>query len=106
MNLSLSPEVEEEEAVRRILSEIRDGAVYPPSGGKGCVTAGMFLQSRLDDDDIEALLCALLAGNASGWESRLRALCNQGLSDWLRENRPELIKDLVLELRKDDPDGA
>jgi len=103
MNLTLSPEVEEAEAVRSLIAEIADGETFPIKGGRGCVTAGMFLQERLDEDDIEALLCAVLARNLDGWEARLRALCSQGLGDWLRENRPDMVAERIEELRRENP---
>ena len=94
----------EEEAVRDIVDTLLCGRMYPPSG-RGCIIAGDYLRESLDDDEIANALNAYISGEDTAIEAqrdKLRKICEEELSAWLRKRHSELIEQRVEELMADE----
>lgn len=103
------PQGTEEQAIQSIVDDyLLLGLSYPKKGGRNCVTAGMFLQEALDEDEIEAALTGMAYGCGQEFSdqcNRMEKLCRDGLPAWLQVNHSDLIErrqeELTDEMRED-----
>lgn len=99
-------DAEEAEAIRSIIEDyLLLGDIYPPKGGRDCVSAGEIAMHYMDEDDIENALSALAYGCGDFLDSRQRfveTLVRDNAEEYLRKAHPLLIERRIEELHEDE----
>lgn len=104
LNMAETTEAEEAEAVQNIIEDyLILGWTYPRRGQR-VADAGAFLRDRLDEDETDAALRALLYGCREPLTQQteyLERICRAELPAWLRKHFQDLIAERAQEMRDD-----
>ena len=103
----MTDEQKRKAAAQSILDDyLLSDCLYPPRGGRECVSIGDFLLPELDDDDLSNALAALVAGDPERRltvADRLRGRCDVvSVSAWLEDKHPLLIERRMDELDEEE----
>lgn len=93
----------EETAIRNIIEDhLLLGYSYPEKGGKHHVTAGMVIEAYSNEDDIQAMLSTLVSSNPTIWREYAENIVKQHGPQYLREEHPDLIDQMLEEMEDSD----